>query len=339
MHTAVFVALFVVLGLVNSVSARRRVQAFTLGDSTVTVDGNSNEWWIQIVVNPPGASEAQLSYNGQTYTLSKPSWDHSARVFIGKPSSAIPSGATVTVTVYFGSQTTQAQVQWNFEDAPKYNGNGNVPSSSSPPSAPSSVGKAPSGVNLSYIYSMVARFNRQAGAYPQANVGGSSDPLLQRWKTALNNAISANGVTDDKTRSLIQALFAAETQTIYDSNGNAERDTSKDGTPAMNYSPLNMNKAMLKYIGFQGNMSRLNYASNINLTVATLLRAINKLTLNGFLNFHRGGITGYKNPAKYSNVFKMPQFFNGIYNMLLEFQQDHTLWTDGRKVWAQIPHV
>jgi len=341
-----FVLLFAItFATAGRVSLQRRLLQSAYD---VSVDGNSNENWIQVLIEPAGATSAQLTYNGNTYSLTQTSWSNI--VFTGKPSSAIPAGSTVTVTATFADGQQQASIPWNFSGAPKYTG-GPAPASGSTPSSPSSspstpttstpsapLGNPPAGVSMTYINNQVASFNRQFGAAPQAYVGGVIT-LLQQWKTALNNAISANGVNNAKTRSLIQALFGAESQTMYDASGNAQRDTSKDGTSAMNYSPLNMNQAMLKKIKFNGNPAMLNSASNINLTVATLLTAIQKLGLNGFMNFQRGGGSAYANPSKYQAKYKIPQYLNGIYNMMVQFQKDPTLWTDGRKVWANIPHV
>jgi hypothetical protein len=64
----------------------------------------------------------------------------------------------------------------------------------------------------------MAKVNSQIAAFRGGNqcpayVGGSENPVLKKWKVALNNAISANGVSNPKTRSMIHALFALETET------------------------------------------------------------------------------------------------------------------------------
>jgi hypothetical protein len=134
----------------------------------------------------------------------------------------------------------------------------------------------------------------------------------------------------------MHALFALESETIYDANGHALRDKSKDYDPLYkNYSPLNMNGDMLNAIGFRGNRDSLNNAVKIKLVVITCINAINKLSLEGFMNFHRGGRTGYNDPSK----FKIPMYKNGIYHMSQKFEGDHRLWTDGRKVWSNVDHV
>lgn len=98
-----------------------------------------------------------------------------------------------------------------------------------------------------------------------------------------------------------------------------------------------MNIDMLKRIGFKGNPNSLNRLSNIKTTVKTVLLALNKLGLEGFLNFHRGGATGYSKPS--TPKFKIPVFKDGVYNVMKEYMRDQSLFTDGRKVWADIPHV
>jgi hypothetical protein len=56
-------------------------------------------------------------------------------------------------------------------------------------------------------------------------------------------------IYDTKTKAFLFGIYGLESETMYDSNGNAQRDTSKDGTLSKNVSPLNMNVDMLNYIG------------------------------------------------------------------------------------------
>jgi hypothetical protein len=328
--------------------------------SFVVVDGRSNKWWIQIVVSSGGASNVKLTSKGKVYPLERASWDKAGKVFLGKPSSAIPAGSTVEVS-YNANGNKKEHIKWNFRNAPNYDGNGPVKKPKKTPKTPKknqnknkggkgkknngsskgnkggNKGKSSVVKGLKGIYSAVNRFKRNTSAQP-ANIVNYDNSLLKKWKGKLNSAITAVGVKEDRTRSLIHALFALESETMYDSSGNALRDTSKDFDKLWkNYSPLNMNGDMLKRIGFKGNKDKLNKAGNIKLVVATLLQGIKKLGLEGFINFHRGGATGYKQPN--NPEFKIPIFKNGIYHMMQKFEGDHSLWTDGRKVWADIDHV
>jgi hypothetical protein len=98
-----------------------------------------------------------------------------------------------------------------------------------------------------------------------------------------------------------------------------------------------MNGDFLNFIKFRGNRDALNKAANLKLTVATLLRGISKLGFNGVVNFHRGGRTGFKKPS--TGWLKIPEFRSGIANMAAKFYADQSLWTDGRKCWANVPPV
>ncbi len=340
---AVVLTLLLVIALVTAKNLSKHNKAKTLSDSFNSgtfIDGNSNEWWIQVVVAPGSPSKVEFIANGETITLRAESWDSTKRTFTGKPThSGISHGTGITIVTYYPSGSIRTSLPYNFHGAPKYDGKTPVSGGSSPqaPSPATPIGKPPAGINMGKIVSQVAAFVRNTNESP-AYVGGSENTLLKKWKSKLNNAISHNGVSDAKTRSIIHAFFALESETLYDSSGNALRDTGKDyDALSKNYSPLNMNKDMLNHIHFKGDTNRLNRAENINDCVATLLLAIQELSLDGFINFHRGGRTGYQHPNK--SEFKIPMFKNGIYHMMQKFQQDTSLWSDGRKVWAQIDYV
>jgi len=100
-----------------------------------------------------------------------------------------------------------------------------------------------------------------------------------------------------------------------------------------------MNIDMLNYIGFKGNTNDLNSITNIKLTLSVLVDAINVLGLQGFLNFHRGGRTAFLNPVANDARYGLTTFKVGVYNIMKVYENDLTLFNDGRKVWAQIPHV
>lgn len=100
-----------------------------------------------------------------------------------------------------------------------------------------------------------------------------------------------------------------ESEQMYNSDGSAQRDASKDNQGlSKNVSPFNMNIDMLNMIGFKGNPDSLNRISNIKETVLVAIQAVNKLGLQGFLNFHRGGRTAFNDPAGTAGRFKLNEF-------------------------------
>jgi hypothetical protein len=98
-----------------------------------------------------------------------------------------------------------------------------------------------------------------------------------------------------------------------------------------------MNVAMIKKIGYKGNPRDLQKKSKLSTVVGIAVKGMNKFGVQGFMNFQRGGETGYNNPK--SNQFLTKQYKNGIYNTMQKYLKDKKLMKDGRKVWAQIPYV
>jgi hypothetical protein len=297
----------------------------------ISVDGaNSNEWWFQLIASEVHTVSSIQVTSPSNFMLTPPSWDSNNQYFVGKPSSAVNFGSTVAFLVNLKSGESHtlsftylktATTQFTYTSS---GGQTNQPSSSSP--------------EIQKVISQIANFH-ESGSSPTAQITGE-DSLRKNNKIALNNAMEQLGLRDLKAKSLLFALFGLESEQMYNHDGTAQRDSSKDNQGlSKNVSPLNMNIDMLNVIGFKGNPNDLNYISNIKQTVSVAIQAINYLGMSGFLNFHRGGRSGYNDPAKYDSIYKMPDFRRGAYNIMVKYMNDPSLFTDGRKVWANIPYV
>jgi hypothetical protein len=301
----------------------------------------SNEWWLQVDVSPANVvhSIQFTAADGSSTMLNKPSWNTAYTAFTGQPINKVPFGSQVTLKCWLispGGTSVSASLAYNkgstvtISNGGTSGGNGGNNGGNNQPSS-----NDPQIVNL---INSVQSFT-QTGSYPTAFITGE-DNLRKTNKLALGNALSQLGINDLKTKAFLFAIFGLESEQMYDSNGNAQRDASKDHDPlAKNVSPLNMNIDMLNHMNFQGNPMDLNLLQNIRLTVSTAVKAINHFTLAGFLNFHRAGRTGWLQPAANDRRFLMTEFRVGVFNIMMKYVQDQTLFTDGRKVWANIPHV
>ena len=120
-------------------------------------------------------------------------------------------------------------------------------------------------------------------------------PGLGQTKQAVVAAVKANG-GDDRLANIVLAMLMAET--VHGTSD--ERDASKDGSEAANYSAFNLNKACLKKLGWiEGQGPDLNKQQNIAEAVKWVLAGIRQLTLPGMLNFHRGGSCGFDDGVSY----------------------------------------
>lgn len=272
-------------------------------------------------------------------------WDNGkGQNFVGKPGAAIPYGTPVIIRSFLRSGgVSDISLNWNKGASASSSGSvssGNPSSGQQSPSTPAAdkwwTKPSSNDALVQNAINQVHKFKR-SGSGPSAQITGE-DSLRHKNKQALQRACNDLGINDLKTRAFIFTVFTVESEQMYHSNGEAQRDTGKDGDKlAKNVSPVNMNIDMLNMIGFNGNPNNLNKLSNIKETVKTVLLAVKKLGLEGFLNFHRGGRTAYNNP--HNNPYKVPEFKDGIYNIMQKYVQDTSLFEDGRKVWAQISYV
>jgi len=246
------------------------------------------------------------------------------KIFIGKPTSAIPLGSTLTL------QITLLNNGGSFTSSITFN-----------------LGSSFT-LTIPTVNPTTQSFSKQVISFvgnnptnPQAYITSTIDTLLQQNKIILGNTISNVGITDINSEAFIFSVFGLESQEMYDSNGNAQNDPTKTGLSA-NVCPMNMNVDMIiNFLNYQGNLTALNSISNIQICVSLLIQAVNTLGINGFINFQRGGRTLYQNPTsqQYINQFQLVVYQNGLYNIMRQYVQNPSLFTSGLKAWAQIPAV
>jgi len=137
-----------------------------------------------------------------------------------------------------------------------------------------------------------------------------------------------DGIGEAKVKLLI-AIAMLETNTM----DPAQRDTGKTGD-STNYSLWNINRDMLKRLpgGTDGN---LNSWSGLDNVVDRLASAINKFGINGFLNFHRGGYTGWQDGVSYG----CQDYRNGIASMIRILDNNEDLLSDSRRIDMSVGHV
>ena len=111
------------------------------------------------------------------------------------------------------------------------------------------------------------------------------------------------------------------------------RDKSKSGY-STNYSLWNINYDLIQYTGSQTESS-LNEWSGLTETVHILKQAVERLGVNGFLDFLRGGRTGFMNHVSYGCY----DYRNAIASMMKVLDKHPTLLTDSRRINLEVEHV
>ena len=125
-----------------------------------------------------------------------------------------------------------------------------------------------------------------AGAYGP----GSS---LATNQAAASQQLNALGATPQE-KAICMAVGMQETQNM----SVGERDASKDGSSGANVSAFNLNADMLKKLGCPDPQA-LNDPSKQGEALGYMLKAIRTWGTEGFLNYQRGGSTGFQDGQSY----------------------------------------
>lgn len=147
-------------------------------------------------------------------------------------------------------------------------------------------------------------------------------------KVRIVKALRGAGLSESHVR-LLLAIAMLETNTF----DPASRDKKKTGD-STNYSAFNINRDMLRRLGV-GNMESLNSWNGLGATVRALKSAVSTFGVNGFLNYHRGGYTGWKDAASYG----CQGYRNGIASMVKQFDENPALMSDDRRLDLVVRHV
>jgi hypothetical protein len=217
------------------------------------------------------------------------------------------------------------------------------------PSAPGVVHTGSPTSDVKKLVSIIGKWKEPAGG-PKAKVGkpgpkytkGDWD-LLQKNKIALDNILKKMGIRDIKTKAVLFTIFGIETERMYRPDGFTEGDRGKKG-PSENFSPANMNRDFILNFArhpkvSESNIHNLNYKKDLKLAVEVAIKGIINLGMVGFLNFHRGGQTGYLKPRKCEPCLKIQMFRSGIHNVVNRYRKNPSLFREGNKVYAIIDYV
>jgi hypothetical protein len=110
-------------------------------------------------------------------------------------------------------------------------------------------------------------------------------------------------------------------------------DNRKDYT-IPSYVEWNINGDLIQYTGSQIESS-LNTWGGLNEAVHILKQAVQRLGVNGFLDFQRGGRTGFINHVSYGCY----DYRNAIASMMKVLDRNPTLLTDSRRINLDVEHV
>lgn len=158
------------------------------------------------------------------------------------------------------------------------------------------------------------------------NIIGQGE-VLQKNKELLFAAIQAQHVSPPTTlHGLLIAMAMIETRTMSVS----ERDRSKDGATdgSACYSIFNLSEDFLRFIGFSGDLADLNLASSLPAVVFEIVYGAQRLGVDRFLNFVRGGRMGYLDGAS----FGVKDYRSTVATILSVLDMQPSLVTDDRRV-------
>lgn len=157
-------------------------------------------------------------------------------------------------------------------------------------------------------------------------------PLLQGNKRLLAAACAGLhiGAADF---ALMTAMAMQESTTMSVDDRDRSKDSMTNGSA--NYSMFNLSEDLLTYTGFTGRLSDLNVASNLPLVLVQIQKGINKLGLASFLNFVRGGRTGFTDGVSYG----AGEYRSTIATILSVIDLHPALLTDGCRVEISLAHV
>lgn len=165
---------------------------------------------------------------------------------------------------------------------------------------------------------------------------------LQTNKRHLVKVLRDHGASHEELVAVV-AVAMQETQHM----DGSERDASKDSHPgAANLSCLNMNMDMLRRVGYaQHSGPDLNRNEHLFSAAGYALKAIRKLTLNGFLAFHRAGSTGYdqfrnggQDGYKRNDYMDVQGYIDGFVTIAYQLETQPELLKDDRRVDVYVEH-
>lgn len=116
-----------------------------------------------------------------------------------------------------------------------------------------------------------------------------------------------------------------------------DRDLSKDASTdgSANLSMFNLSSDLISFIGFTGHKEDLNKAENLPKVVELIRRGIDKLGIEHFLNFVRGGRKGFIDGVS----FGASDYRSTIATILSLVDKHPSLLTDCNRVNIILPHV
>jgi hypothetical protein len=158
------------------------------------------------------------------------------------------------------------------------------------------------------------------------------NPYSNEYKSKKNRILDALKAADLSLP--LQKLFLSIAMVETNSFDPQDRDGGKSGD-STNYSQFNINQAFLRYVGFNGNPNSLNQWSSLNQIVHILKSAVKQLGVNGFLNFHRGGETGFTDGRSYGCHY----YRNSIASMMRAMDNNPSLMTDDRRIDIYVKHA
>lgn len=325
---------------------------------SVEVDSkNSNDGWIQLLVTPGGlvnSITATLTVKGgkkKTFSVRPCSWD--AERYIGfcaslNPVAKMNTPMTLSLKLRNG-KTANARATYKKGSKVSVSITAQEQFGSGAPSSPGTVKTGSASSDVKKLVAIVSKWREAAGG-PKAQVGKPGPSyndadwdLLQKHKIALDNILKGLGIRDIKTKAVLFTIFGIETERMYRPDGFTEGDRGKKG-PSENFSPANMNRDLI--INFvkhpqvsERNIHDLNYLKNLKLAVEVAIKGIVKLGIVGFLNFHRGGQTGWRKPKKCERCLKIKMFRQGIHNVVNRYKANPSMFREGNKVYSIIDYV
>lgn len=155
------------------------------------------------------------------------------------------------------------------------------------------------------------------------------------WQLAANKQAAVKAARDygatDEEVAMIVAIGMQETDNFCCD----ERDASKDGGAAANYTAFNVNHDMLSLVYGNLDFSRYNGPDSMTLGVRAILDAARKWGMDRFLAFHRGGRTAFDDGKSYG----ADEYKASVHSVAQFLMANKQHLTDPLRVCHNTPHV
>lgn len=155
---------------------------------------------------------------------------------------------------------------------------------------------------------------------------------LRANKRQLRSAFDVSRIREER-RALMMAMAMIETTTLSPSQRDASKDGRTDG--GANASIFNLSEDMLRQLGYQGDIHRLDPLSALPNVVLIIDNGVVNWGVTRMLNFVRGGRTAFNDGVSYGAA----DYRNAVATVVRNIDRYPSLMWDDRRVEMNVPYM